>query len=222
MVFQYYVDAADSCSAQFLETLDGLTSIRAFGWVQQSLDRNCELVDQAQKPFYLMGMIQKWLALVLDLIIMVMAVLIVGIAVRLRNTISPGFTGVSLTQVISFTSYLTTMILFWAQMETSLSAVARIKDFSQGTEKESSPEMEADQPKGWPARGRIEIDSLCAKYRYATTSMLSPVSVLRLLGRSDAANLVLNNVNLVIEAGEKVCICGRTGRQALTPLVDET
>jgi ABC-type multidrug transport system fused ATPase/permease subunit len=112
-----------------------------------------------------MGMIQKWLALVLDLIIMVLAVLIVGIAVKLRNTISPGFTGVSLTQIISFTSYLTTMILFWAQMETSLSAVARIRDFSKETEKELSFGAEESIPEDWPAQGRIEVNDLCAKYK---------------------------------------------------------
>jgi ATP-binding cassette, subfamily C (CFTR/MRP), member 1 len=58
-------------------------------------------------------MIQKWLILVLDLIMIALAVLVVGIAVALRNTISPGFTGVSLTQIISFTIYLKMKILSW-------------------------------------------------------------------------------------------------------------
>jgi ATP-binding cassette subfamily C (CFTR/MRP) protein 1 len=154
--------------AQFLETLEGLTSIRAFAWTSPSLSKNHELVDRSQRPFYLMGMIQKWLALILDLIVMVLAVLIVGIAVRLRHTVSPGFTGVALTQIISFTTYLTTMILFWAQMETSISAVARIRAFSTETEQEKQSEPSSsntsEMQAGWPAAGRVEIKDLSANY----------------------------------------------------------
>jgi len=132
------------------------------------LRRNHVLVDSSQKPFYLMGMIQKWLALILDLIIMVLAVLVVGIAVGLRDTISPGFTGVALTQIISFTKDLTTMILFWAQMETSISAVSRIRAFNEGTEQEGLAELERRTSSGvqdvWPAPGRVEIRDLTARY----------------------------------------------------------
>jgi ABC-type multidrug transport system fused ATPase/permease subunit len=112
-----------------------------------------------------MGMIQKWLSLVLDLIITALAVLVVGIAVKLRRTISPGFTGVSLTQIISFTSYLKTMILFWAQMETSVTAVARIKDFSNNTEKENVPETEYELPPNWPSFGKIDLRGISAAYQ---------------------------------------------------------
>jgi ATP-binding cassette subfamily C (CFTR/MRP) protein 1 len=112
-----------------------------------------------------MSMIQKWLALVLDLIVTVMAVLVVGIAVALRDTISPGFTGVSLTQIISLTSNLTTMILFWASLETSLTAVSRIRDFSENTEKESTLDSDNhDASADWPASGKIEIRNVSARY----------------------------------------------------------
>jgi ATP-binding cassette subfamily C (CFTR/MRP) protein 1 len=152
-------------SAQFLESLDGLTSIQAFSWVQNCLSRNYELVDKSQKPFYLMYMIQKWLALVIDLVVTALAVLVVGIAVKLRNEISTGFTGVSLTQLISLTAYLKMMILFWAQMETSIGAVARIKDFSRDTNKETQVEGDQKPPPDWPQAGRVEIDHLFATYK---------------------------------------------------------
>jgi ATP-binding cassette subfamily C (CFTR/MRP) protein 1 len=152
-------------SAQFLESLDGLTSIQAFSWVQHCLSRNYELVDKSQKPFYLMYMIQKWLALVLDLVVTALAVLVVGIAVKRRNEISAGFTGVSLTQLISFTTYLKMMILFWAQMETSIGAVARTKDFSRDTDKETQVEGDHKPPPDWPQAGRVEIDHLFATYK---------------------------------------------------------
>ncbi|KAK0624550.1 P-loop containing nucleoside triphosphate hydrolase protein [Bombardia bombarda] len=181
--------------AQFLETLEGMISIRAFSWVHASLQKNYELVDRSQKPFYLMYVIQKWLGLVIDLVIAALATLVVGLAVGpLRNTISPGFTGVSLTQIVSFTSYLKLLILFWAQLQTAMSAVDRIQRFGEETEKEDDEGNQAPS-EDWPSHGHVMIEGLSAKYS----------------DDSDDDTMILKDVNLDIIAGQKVCICGRTG-----------
>lgn len=142
-----------------------MATIRAFSWLHESSQRNHELVDRSQKPFYLMYVIQKWLGLILDLAVAGLAIVVVGVAVALRSTVSPGFTGVSLTQIISFTSYLKMMILFWAQLQTAMAAVERIRDFSRDTEKEDYPEPPLEPPESWPAQGNVEIQQLSAKYR---------------------------------------------------------
>jgi hypothetical protein len=49
------------------------------------------LVDNAEKPFYLLLMIQKWLVLLLGLMIAALAVLVVSIIVALRRHVSVGF-----------------------------------------------------------------------------------------------------------------------------------
>lgn len=116
-----------------------------------------------------MYVIQKWLGLVLDLAIAGLAALVVGLAVGpLRNTISPGFTGVSLTQIVSFTGYLKMLVLFWAQMQMAMEAVRRVRDFGRDTEVE---ETEGDQGMGgvvasgsWPEEGGVVIRGLGAKY----------------------------------------------------------
>ena len=141
-----------------------MTTLRAFSWLHESTQQNYELVDQSQKPFYLMYVIQKWLGVVLDLALAGLVTLVVGVAVALRDTISAGFTGVSLTQIVSFTSYLKMMILFWAQLQTAMSAVERIRNFSNDTEKEDSPESPLEPPADWPAQGKVEIHRLSAKY----------------------------------------------------------
>lgn len=152
-------------SAQFLESLEGMASIRAFSWLHESSQENHELVDRSQRPFYLMYVIQKWLGLILDLAVAGLAIVVVGVAVALRSTVSPGFTGVSLTQIISFTSILKMMILFWAQLQTAMAAVERIRDFSRDTEKEDHPDSPIEPPASWPAQGNVEIQQLSAKYR---------------------------------------------------------
>lgn len=137
--------------------------------------------------------IQRWLSLVLDIIIGSLAVLVVGIAVALRDSVSPGFTGVSLTQIISFTSYLKLMIMFWTQMETSIGAVARIRQFNAETPDENLTDEENEPHPQWPDEGRINISNLSASYS------------------EDAEKLTLSNINITIEPGQKIGICGRTG-----------
>jgi ABC-type multidrug transport system fused ATPase/permease subunit len=163
-----YCGTDNVCSTQFVETINGLATIRAFSWQQSSINHNYDLVDRSQKPFYLMYMIQRWLALVIDLVIGSLAVLVVGIAVALRGTISPGFTGVSMTQIISFTSYLKLMVMFWAQMETSIGAVARIRLFSANTPDENRKGEDVEPPPKWPAEGKVEISNLSASYKWVT------------------------------------------------------
>jgi ATP-binding cassette subfamily C (CFTR/MRP) protein 1 len=152
-------------STQFMETLDGLVTIRAFNWGRSSIKHNFEIVDRSQKPNYLMWAIKRWLALVLDLVITGIAVLTVGIVVGLRDSSSPGFTGVSLTQIISFTSNIKLLIMFWTQLESSLGAVARIRQFEKEVVAEDEETETHDPPFDWPSQGSIEINNLSAKYK---------------------------------------------------------
>jgi len=149
-----------------MESVDGLATIRAFRWQVPALERNQSLVDRAQKPFYLLSMAQKWLALVLDLIVTALAVLVVGVVVALRDIVSLGFSGVSLIQIISITGYLRLLILFWTQLETSLGAVMRIKQFCESTPDENLDDSEGEVPIDWPATGDISLRSVSVSYRY--------------------------------------------------------
>ncbi|KAL9610623.1 MAG: hypothetical protein Q9167_004697 [Letrouitia subvulpina] len=178
---------------QFLETLGGLATIRAFGWENYLQTENFELVDRAQRPWYLLFMIQRWLILVLDLVTMFLAVLVVGTAVGLRKSISAGGIGVSLTQIISFTGYIKQLVTTRATLETTLGAIARIKQFSEETENENQPPATVEPPQDWPSEGNIEISNITATY--------TPSSPRK----------ALDGVSLSIQAGQTIGICGRTG-----------
>lgn len=177
----------------FLETLSGLPTIRAFGWAKPALGLNHELVDRSQQPFYLLLMVQQWLTLVLNLVTAALAVLIVGLAVRLRGSVSVGLTAVSLIQLITLAENLKILIQFWTSLETSIGAVARIKNFSEETPDERLPGEDREPPADWPARGAIEIRDLSASYG------------------EDLERRVLDGVTLSVRPGEKIGICGRTG-----------
>jgi ABC-type multidrug transport system fused ATPase/permease subunit len=183
---------------QFLETLTGLVTIRAFGWSRSAVTLNHSLIDKSQQPFYLLLMVQQWLALVLNLVTAALAILVVGLAVKLRDSVSAGLTGVSLVQLITLAETLKLLIQFWTSLETSLGAVARIRNFSEETPDERQPGEDQLPPEQWPACGSIEMHRVSASY----------------YGEDDLENNIkkaLQNVTLKIEAGQKVALVGRTG-----------
>ncbi|KAF4549613.1 ABC transporter-like protein 1 [Elsinoe fawcettii] len=177
----------------FTESIDGMASIRAFKWTDASVKRNLELIDRSQKPFYLVYIIRRWLSLVLDLIIAGLAVLVVGVTVAMRDRISIGFTGVALTQIISFSSMIKLMIMFWAQMETALGSVARIRSFEKDTPSETTTSEPFEVDKDWPISGDVSFRNVTARYS------------------SGDDHDALTEINIAITAGQKIGICGRTG-----------
>ncbi|KAJ8107918.1 hypothetical protein ONZ43_g6583 [Nemania bipapillata] len=170
---------------QFLETLSGLVTIRAFGWSASAITTNHSLVDKSQRPFYLLLMVQQWLTLVLNLVTAALAVLIVGLAVRLRDSISASLTGVSLVQLITLAETLKLLIQFWTSLETSLGAVARIKNFSEETPNEKLPGENQQPPQNWPAHGHIDFRDISSSYG------------------ADEERKALANIDMKIDAGQK-------------------
>lgn len=180
--------------SQFLETLSGLATIRAFGWTASALALNHKLVDRSQRPFYLLIMVQQWLVLVLNLVTAALAILVAGVAVRLRDGVSVGLTGVSLLQLITLAETLKLLIQFWTSLETSLGAVARIKNFGEDTPDERLPGEDHRPSTNWLNSGAIELVHVSASYG------------------QDLEAKALDDVSLKIESGQKIGVVGRTGR----------
>lgn len=101
------LEAKSPLYSHFLESVSGLSTIRAFGWNASFNAINAKLLDRSQQPYYLLYCVQRWLNLVLDCIVAAEAVLVVGLAVGLRGSTSPGLLGVSLNNVLckDFTIY---------------------------------------------------------------------------------------------------------------------
>ena len=178
--------------SHFLETLNGLVTIRAFGWTQDFEEQSIELLDTSQKPFYLMFCIQRWLALVLDLVVAALAVIFMIMVVKLRHKLDPGFVALALLNVMSFNQTLTAIIQMWTHLETSLGAIARLKNFDERTRSENLVQECAPVPQGWPSQGRVEFSDFSATYTFDLSS-------------------VLKTIDLAIAPGEKVGVCGASG-----------
>ncbi|KAJ0386297.1 hypothetical protein COL922a_004688 [Colletotrichum nupharicola] len=198
----------------FLETLSGLPTIRAHAATTPSIAHSHTLIDRSQRPFYILLLTQQWLTLVLDLTTTALALLVVGLAVRLRDTVSVGLTGVSLVQLISFTETLKMLIQFWTSLETSIGAVARIKNFADDTPDEIEDDLlkrqllcsegrqgvSATLLPGWPDKGCIELRDISASYASSANDC-----------DEKSVPKALDGISISIRAGEKIGIVGRTG-----------
>ncbi|CVK96796.1 related to multidrug resistance-associated protein [Fusarium mangiferae] len=184
------LEAKTPLYTQFTEITAGLATIRSSGWTNEFLAESFRMLNTSQKPFYLMFCIQRWLELVLDLFVAGMAILLVTIALRIPGTTSEGAIGLAMVNLLGLNMTLTTVIDQWTTLETSLGAIARLKSFISDTPNENKS-SEIEVPDNWPG-GRIVFDGVTASY-------------------SGDSQPVLRDVSLDVEAGQKVCVCGRTG-----------
>ncbi|KAI8243245.1 ABC transporter atnG [Colletotrichum sp. SAR 10_96] len=182
------LEAKSPLFSHFLASAAGLVTIRALAVTAAAEAENLARLDMSQRAFYVMGSLQKWLLLVLNLVVAALAVLLVSLAVALRESVDAGLLGVALVSVMGFGYLLMLLLKYWADLETSLGAVARIREFQMETPAEVDGDKEVESV--WPDRGRVRIRDVAAAYD---------------------DHQVLRGINLDIQPGEKVAICGRTG-----------
>jgi ATP-binding cassette subfamily C (CFTR/MRP) protein 1 len=159
------LEAKSPLYTQFMESLSGLATIRAFGWRCALEKKNLEMLDQSQKPFYLLFAVQRWLTLVLDLAVAAVAVILMVMVVELRGTISPGFVGVAMLNVILFSQSIKMLLTFWTNLETHIGSITRVKSFTEVTLNEHLPQEQNPPPAQWPTAGAVEFHDMCAEYR---------------------------------------------------------
>jgi ATP-binding cassette subfamily C (CFTR/MRP) protein 1 len=176
---------------QFTESIEGVATIRGLRIQKAFQDEFLLHLDESQKAFYIMMNIQRWLLLVLDGLVGGLSVVLVAIALRVPSSSSAGGLGVALTTVLSFNSTLQQLIVAWTQVETGLGSVARTKSFQETTPNENAGGEEVKPDDEWPW-GRIEARSVTIQYGEKTVA--------------------LSDINFTIAPGQKLGICGRTGR----------
>ncbi|KAF1738031.1 Multidrug resistance-associated protein 1 [Beauveria bassiana] len=193
---------------KFGETASGLITIRANGFTGEMQQKFSEKFDRSQEPFYLLFMAQRWLQLVLELVVAGLAVAIACVAVGLRGKVAAGAVGVAFLNVTTIGSTLTNFIIAWTSLETSLGAIARIAVFERDTPQEiADGEEKTVVSDAWPSKGHVQIENIHATYASEDEKT----------GNAPVWNL--NDVSLEILPGERVAVCGKTGSGKSTLLL---
>lgn len=200
------IEAKALLGTKFLELLSGQVTIRAFQSEGRHLSQFMQALNSAQKPFYLLYCVQRWLNLVLDLIVGSIAILIVIIAVKSKGHTDASMTGLALVNLVSFAQMLKQLISNYTLLETSMGALARVRTFTTETESENSPgDKDTKIPEQWPLLGGIRFNNVTASYR--NIAQVGDNS-------SDEKTRIrptLDNLSFSIEPGTRVALCGRTG-----------
>lgn len=141
-------------NASFLETLEGVATIRAFGWQRAFIKDNVKKLDLSLRPWYLMMCLQRWLNVVMDLIVLAIAMLVISFAVYFKGSTTSTQVGIALNVVLQANMYLLRLVESWTTMETSLGAISRVRAFEKDVLPEQGSDGENHEPiEGWPARG---------------------------------------------------------------------
>uniref|UniRef100_A0A663N540 Multidrug resistance-associated protein 1 n=1 Tax=Athene cunicularia TaxID=194338 RepID=A0A663N540_ATHCN len=178
--------------SHFNETLLGVSVIRAFEEQKRFIKQNDVKVDENQKAYYPSIVANRWLAVRLEYVGNCIVLFAALFAVIARNKLSAGLVGLSVSYSLQITAYLNWLVRMSSELETNIVAVERVKEYAE-MEKEAEWSIEQTAPAStWPKEGKVEFRGYGLRYR-------------------EDLDLVLKNINVTINGGEKIGIVGRTG-----------
>ncbi|KAJ5724827.1 ATP-binding cassette transporter [Penicillium malachiteum] len=175
-----------------LDTINGASTIRAFGWQKMFQVKFDEALNISQKPTYLLLCLQCWLKVLLDLLIALIAVTLIAFTIGYRDTTTGADIGLALNLIIVANTTLLKLVQSWASLETSLGAVSRLKSVQESLSVEDEGRETSDPDPRWPLSGDTLIENISVSY-------------------SSSLDLALQNLSLQTVGGQKVILMGRTG-----------
>ncbi|XP_069079844.1 ATP-binding cassette sub-family C member 8 isoform X2 [Pleurodeles waltl] len=181
--------------SHFSETMEGLTTIRAFRYEARFRRKLLEFTDSNNIASLFLTAANRWLEIRMEYIgaCVVLIAAVASITNALYNHLSSGLVGLGLTYALMVSNYLNWMVRNLADMEIQLGAVKRINGLLKTETENYKGLLSPSQiPQNWPECGEIQIQNLSVRY----DSSLKPV---------------LKHVNAHICPGQKIGICGRTG-----------
>lgn len=176
------------------ENSDGIIYIRGLGWQAKVLEHSLRLLNNSQKPVYLLLCAQQFLGLVTGLLAALLAVMLAVLTLFTKQGTSGNAAGFSFYATINLGPALSGLIIAWTGLEISIGSLSRIRSFLEKTPIESD-EGAKELPENWPSAGAVEFQNVSARYN-ANDHREAPV---------------LQNISVSIKAGQKFGLTGRTG-----------
>lgn len=180
--------------AHFQETLDGISTIRAYNQQRRFCFINESRVDLNMQAYFPTVSANRWLAVRLEFIgsIIILASAALAILTLPSGRLTAGIVGLALSYALQITQSLNWIVRMTVEVETNIVSVERILEYSELPSEAPAVIENSRPPAVWPTSGDIKFDHYSVRYR-------------------PELSLVLKDINLAIKGKEKIGIVGRTG-----------
>jgi len=182
----------------FSESLNGLTSVRAYNEEQRFAQKFHDLQDANIKNLILKTGLVNWfnLRVTFCTIFLIAPAVAIPLLVLSHETLASGMIGLLITYVIQINDDIMWTLWSVADFESKLISLERCRAFTliegEAQAKTQTPAAIANFSENWPTKGEIEYKDFYLKYRAALPH-------------------VLKGLNFTINRAEKVGVVGRTG-----------
>ncbi|KAL3100076.1 hypothetical protein niasHT_022904 [Heterodera trifolii] len=152
----------------FAETINGTTSIRAFGVSQAFFDKFCAKLDEQVGFKYFSLMINRWLSIRLELIgnFVILASSSLAVLSRQWGIATAGLIGLSVSRSLDITFMLAFLVRNANDFELSVISVERILEYMKCPQEAHWHSRPGEgPPKDWPDKGEIRLQNFSCRYR---------------------------------------------------------
>ncbi|XP_053206592.1 ATP-binding cassette sub-family C member 3-like [Panonychus citri] len=178
--------------SHFGETLNGVSTIRAFNVSERFIRESADKVDHNISCLFPSIVANRWLSIRLEFCGSLMILSTAVFAVLSRGSLDPGAVGLAVSYALSITGSLNWLIRMASDLETNIVAVERVMEYCKLKGEADWYQGKVMPPEDWPSKGSIKFDKYETRYREGT-------------------ELILKGITGEIKGLEKIGIVGRTG-----------
>uniref|UniRef100_A0A8C2HEW1 ATP-binding cassette, sub-family C (CFTR/MRP), member 8b n=1 Tax=Cyprinus carpio TaxID=7962 RepID=A0A8C2HEW1_CYPCA len=165
--------------SHYSQTIEGLTTIRAFRHEQRFKKKLLEHTDANNISSLFLMAANRWLEVRMEYIgaFVVLIAAVASISNALCSQLSAGLVGLGLTYALMVSNYLNWIVRNLADMEVHLGCVKRVSSLIHTQpERYDGLMTPAQVPAGWPKYGEIQIKNLSVRYDSSLKPVLRHVS----------------------------------------------